>query len=60
MPARETERVSDDRSGVFQGLPLKGSPIHRWDTEIPKPNEENEKENAHETSRRGIEELYLG
>ena len=58
MPNRERKRVPDDRSDILKGS-LPKSPLARpWDTENPRLNEENEKKNRGEATRRGMEELY--
>ena len=61
MPDRERKRVPDDRSDILKGSLPKSPPAHHWDTENPeylRLNEENEKENRGEATRRGMEELY--
>ena len=61
MPNREGKRVPDDRSDILKGSLPKSPPAHPWDTkksEYLRPNEENEKENRGEATRRGMEELY--
>ena len=56
MPNRERKRVPDDRSDILTGSLPKSPPAHPWDTENPsiRLNEENEKENRDEATRRGI------
>ena len=61
MPNRERKRVPDDRSDILKGSLPKSPPAHPWDTkksEYLRLNEENEKENRGEATRRGMEELY--
>ena len=53
----EKERVPDDRSDKLKGS-LPKSLARPWDTENPRLNEENEKKNRGEATRRGMEELY--
>ena len=60
MPNRERKRVPDDRSDILKGSLPKSPPAHPWDTkksEYLRLNEENEKENRGEATRRGMEEL---
>ena len=56
MPNRDRKRIPVDRSDILKGSLAKSPPAHPWDTE--NPNEENEKENRGEATRRGMEELY--
>ena len=56
MPDREMKKVPDDGFDILKESLAKSPPAHPWDTE--NPNEENEKENRGEATRRGMEELY--
>ena len=61
MPDRERKRVPDDRSDILKGsLPQESSctPLGHGKSEYLRLNEENEKENTGEATRRGMEELY--
>ena len=61
MLVRERERVPDDRSDILKGSLPKSPPAHPWErgkSGYLRPNEENEKENRGEATRRGMEELY--
>ena len=56
MPNRERKRVPDDRSDILKGSSC--TPLGHGKSEYLRLNEENEKENRGEETRRGMEELY--
>ena len=61
MPDRERKRVPDDRSDILKGSLTMSPPAHplgHGKSEYLRSNEENEKENRGEATRRGTEELY--
>ena len=61
MPNRERKRVPDDRSDILKGFLPKSppaQPLGHEKSEYLRLNEENEKENRGEATRRGMEELY--
>ena len=60
MSDRERKTVSDDRSDILKGSLPKSSctPLGHGKSEYLSLNEENEKENRGEATRRGMEELY--
>ena len=61
MPNRERKRVPDDRSDILKGYLTKSPPaqaLGHGKSEFLRLNEENEKENRGEATRRGTEELY--
>ena len=59
MPNRERKRVPDDRSDILKGsLPESScTPLGHEKSEYLRLNEENEKENRGEATRRGTEEI---
>ena len=61
MSNRERQRVPDDRSDILKGYLTKSPPaqaLGHGKSEFLRLNEENEKENRGEATRRGTEELY--
>ena len=61
MPNRERKRVPDDRSDILKGSLTKSppcTPLGHGKSEYLRLNEENDKENRGEATRRCREELY--